>query len=78
MAWIYQNLHSFLFETNPDAGIELRTKWAQELMKYFATSNPLDYIRQWDFVATPDGSVRALTTEPPFYSGENSGYLARI
>lgn len=62
----------------PDVGIELRTKWAQEVMKYFASSNPHDYIRPWDFIATPDGSVKALAIEPSLHPGKNAGYPARF
>lgn len=62
----------------PDVGIELRTKWAQDVMKYFASSNPHDYIRPWDFIATPDGSVKALAIEPSLHPGKNAGYPARF
>lgn len=61
-----------------DVGIELRTKWAQEVMKSFATRNPHDYIRPWDLIATPDGSVKALAMEPSLHPGENVGYPARF
>lgn len=62
----------------PNAGIELQTKWAQEVMKTFATSNPHGYIRPWDFIATSDGSVKALAMEPSRHPGQNAVYPARF
>lgn len=70
----------------PDAGIELRTKWAQELMKYFATTtssiNPHGQIRPWDFIAMLDGSVKAVAaaTASSHNPGRNTGigYPARF
>lgn len=46
----------------PDVGIELRTKWAQEIMKSFATTSdkPHGQIRPWDFIIMLDESVKAL------------------
>ncbi|MCJ1348536.1 hypothetical protein MMC31_006768, partial [Peltigera leucophlebia] len=61
----------------PDAGIELRTKWAEEMMKSFAESNPHGYVRPWDFIAMSDGSVKALAMEPSRHSDKNAGYPAR-
>lgn len=78
----------------PDVGIELRTKWAQELMKSFATSststttttnNPHGLqIRPLDFIAMLDGSVKVLTaasaaTGPSRNNpGRKAGYPARF
>lgn len=69
----------------PDVGIELRTKWAQEIMKSFATTtssnNPHGQIRPWDFIAMLDGSVKALAaaTSPSRNNpGRNVGYPARF
>ena len=67
----------------PDVGIELRTKWAQEIMKSFATTSdkPHRQIRPWDFIAMLDGSVKALAavTSPPRKNpSENVGYSARF
>ena len=70
-----------------DAGIELRTKWAQELMKSFSTStnttnNPHGLqIRPWDFIAMLDGSVKALTAAGPSRNDRGTrkvGYPARF
>lgn len=70
----------------PDVGIELRTKWAQEVMKSFATTttssnNPHGQIRPWDFIAMLDGSVKALAAAPsPSRNnpGGKVGYPARF
>lgn len=45
----------------PDIGIEIRTRWAAELMKCFAqTREPRTSIRPWDFVARLNGSIESL------------------
>lgn len=69
----------------PDVGIELRTKWAQEIMKYFATTtssnDPHGQIRPWDFIAMLDGSVKALaatTSSSRSYPDGKVGYPARF
>ena len=62
----------------PDAGVELRIKWAQEVMKAFATSNPHGCIRPWDFIAMSDGSVKRFIMEPLRDPGKNAGYPARF
>lgn len=72
---IYQNLPILGY---PEAGIELRTKWAQELMKSFATRSRHGQIRPLDFIAMLDGSVKALATEPSRNPGRNAGYPARF
>ncbi len=45
----------------PDAGIEIRTCWANEVMKHFErTEGNYTSIRPWDFIAGLDGSVESL------------------
>ena len=59
-----------------DVGIEIRTKWAEEVIKYFA--NPPGHIRAWDFIATAGGSVKALVMDPLGDAGKNAVYPARF
>lgn len=45
----------------PDVGTEIRTHWADEVIKHFGqTGEPLNSIRPWDFVAGLDGSIESL------------------
>jgi hypothetical protein len=48
----------FAFRDCPDVGIEIRTQWAHEVMKYFG--EPDDRIRPCDFLTRLDGSVESL------------------
>ena len=62
----------------PDIGIEVRTRWATELMKHFGqTRKPQTSIRPWNFVAKLDGSVECLKM-PALTSGLCEGYPARF
>ena len=46
----------------PEIGIEIRTRWATEVMKHFEQiRKPRTCIRPWDFVARLDGSIESLT-----------------
>ena len=46
---------------HPDVGTEIRTRWADEVMKHFERAEgPHTSIRPWDFVAGLDGSVESL------------------
>lgn len=47
-------------------------------MKSLATSNSHGHIRPRDFIATSDGSVKVLATEPLRNPGKNAGYPARF
>ena len=63
----------------PDLGIEIRTSWANEVMKHFAKTDEKPYtsIRQWDFVAGIDGSIESLPM--PTVEGDLiEGYPARF
>jgi hypothetical protein len=53
-----------------DVGIEIRTQWAREVMKFFA--EPHDRIRSWDFLARLDGSVKSVALSPPPPSSSSS------
>lgn len=45
----------------PDVGTEIRTRWANEVMKHFGqTEKPHTSIRPWNFIAELDGSVQSL------------------
>ena len=41
-----------------EVGIEVRTQWAREIMKYFDITH--ESVRPWDFLARLDGSVKLL------------------
>lgn len=62
----------------PDIGVELRIRWATELMKHFEQPpEPITSIRPWDFVAKMDGSVESLPN--PVLTGDLcEGYPARF
>ena len=62
----------------PDIGIEIRTRWATEVMKHFEQiRKPRTCIRPWDFVARLDGSIESLTM--PVLEGDLSeGYPSRF
>ena len=44
----------------PEVGIEIRTQWAREVMKYFGDTH--NSIRPWDFLGRLDGSLELLPT----------------
>ncbi len=46
----------------PDIRTEIRTRWANEVIKHFGqTGEPHNSIRPWDFVAGLDGSIESLS-----------------
>ena len=50
----------------PEVDDNLRLRWANEVMKYFGKfRDSLTTIRQWDFVATLDGSVESVPMSEP-------------
>lgn len=62
----------------PDVEIELRTRWAAEVMKYFAPARgPQISIRPWDFVGRLDGSIESITT-PVLAENLSKTYPARF
>ncbi len=73
-----QEVATFPLRDCPDIGIEIRTRWATEVMKHFEqTRKPHTGIRPWDFVAKLDGSIESLTM--PVLEGDPSeGYPARF
>ena len=57
-----QEVATFPLRDCPDIGIEIRTRWTTESMKYFEqTGEPHTGIRPWDFFARLDGSIESLT-----------------
>ena len=56
----------------PEVGIETRTQWAREIMKYFGVIH--DSIQPWDFLARLDGTVKLLPMPAP----EGEIYPARF
>ena len=63
---------------HPDIGIEIRKRWANELMTHFErTGNSRTSIRPWDFVAKMDGSLEALQL-PAIDCDLYEGYPARF
>ncbi|KAL9117231.1 MAG: hypothetical protein Q9187_006236 [Circinaria calcarea] len=50
----------FDFKDCQNVGIEIRTRWMHEVIKYFTDLH--DRIRPWDFLAKLDGSVELLET----------------
>ena len=62
----------------PDVGTEIRTRWADEVIKHFGqTGEPLSSIRPWDFIAGLDGSVDSLPT-PGLEGDLVEGYPTRF
>ena len=67
-----------LLSDHLDVGTELRTRWANEMMKHFEQiEEPHISIRPWDFVAELDGSVKSLPM-PALESDLTEGYPARF
>ena len=56
----------------PEVGIEIRTQWAREIVKYFGVIH--NSIQPWDFLARLDGSVKLLPMSAP----EGEVYPARF
>lgn len=54
--------------------IEIWTKWAQKVIKYFASVD--GRIIAWDIIATSAGSVKALVIDHSRHVGGNFRYLA--
>ena len=62
----------------PDLDIELRTRWANEVMEHFGeTKEPHSSIRSWDFIAGLDGDVKSVPMPRPKGSF-TEGYPARF
>ena len=62
----------------PDVGIEIRARWAEEVMKHFEhTGEPHTSIRPWDLVAGLDGSIESLPM-PGMEEDLIDGYPARF
>ena len=57
--------HSAVFDIKdcPEAGIELRTQWAREVVNHFGVIH--NAIQPWDFLARLDGSVKLLPVPAP-------------
>ena len=57
--------HSAVFDIKDcsEAGIELRTQWAREVVNHFGVIH--NAIQPWDFLARLDGSVKLLPVSAP-------------
>ena len=66
--------HSAVFDIKdcPEAGIELRTQWAREVVNHFGVIH--NAIQPYDFLARLDGSVKLL----PVLAPEGECYPARF
>jgi hypothetical protein len=71
-----QDPEVFALRDCSDVGIEIRTQWAREVMKFFA--EPHDRIRPWDFLARLDGSVKSIALSSSSSSSECEVYPARF
>ena len=59
-----------------EVSIEIRTQWANEVVKCFGTIR--DCIRPWDFIARLDGSVESLQPSVPPSAPEDTIYPTRF
>jgi len=67
-----ENSAFFDLKDCPEVGIEIRTQWAREVVKYFGVIH--NSVRPWDFLCRLDGSVKPLSTSAP----EGEAYPARF
>lgn len=67
-----ENSAVFDLKDCPEVGIEVRKRWASNVMKYFEVIQ--DSIRPWNFIGELDGSIRLLPSSSP----EGDVYPARF
>jgi len=58
-----ENSAVFDLKDCPEVGIEIRTQWAREIVKYFGIIH--DSMRPWDFLGRIEGSVKPLPMSVP-------------
>ena len=58
-----ENSAVFDLKDCPEVGIEVRIRWASNVVKYFEVIH--DSIRPWDFIGELDGSIRLLPSLSP-------------
>lgn len=62
----------------PDVGTDIRTSWANEVIKHFEQNGgPHSSIRSWNFIAGLDGSIESVST-PTLEGDLIEGYPARF